>query len=285
MSPPILALVLIASFFIVVPAASYFKTLDPELARDAKIPVIAGLVAGVLIRFAGFIPAPIAAGIVLTIAALYVRLTGRASEPADGMTLGAMTGAAAAIPLLAGNGVLRHLAECVLAGAVAGYGITFGLAHVRDKMRQAIIDVVTAVVAIIAAWLPSIALRIPRVTERHVAATTAALIPIFIIATVFRQWPSIRAELSDEARLGFLEAGEVHNAAHPLRRLTRGGWHNAGAHRELVRIANRIALRKRQQRTRTEAVARIYQVEVIKLRMELQEMTRIDRAMRAERSE
>jgi hypothetical protein len=284
MSAPVLALVLIAIFFAAVPAASYFRTLDSGLGRDARVPVIAGAVAGVVIRFASFVPAPIAAGIILTIAALYVRLTGRESEPADGMTLGAMTGAAAAIPLVAGDDVLRHFAECVLAGAVAGYGITFGLAHVRDKTRQAIVDIVTAAVAIVAAWFPSIALRIPRVTERHVAATTAALIPIFIIATVFQQWPSIRDELSDEARLGFLEAAEVQTAAHPFRRLTRGGWHDAGAHRELVRIANRIALRKRQQRTRTEAVARLYQLEVIKLRMELQEMTKIDRAMRAEGS-
>ncbi|HEX2120988.1 MAG TPA: hypothetical protein VHL59_05030, partial [Thermoanaerobaculia bacterium] len=53
-------------------------------------------------------------------------------------------------------------------------------------------------------------------------------------------------------------------------------------HREFVRIAHRIALRKRQQRGRTEEVARLYQLEVIKLRMQLQDMTRIDRAMRAQ---
>ena len=33
---------------------------------------------------------------------------------------------------------------------------------------------------------------------------------------------------------------------------------------------------------RPDEVARLYQLEVIKLRMELQEMTRIDRAMRAQ---
>ena len=44
-----------------------------------------------------------------------------------------------------------------------------------------------------------------------------------------------------------------------------------------MRIANKIALRKRQQRTRPDEVARLYQVEIIKLRMQLQEMSKIDR--------
>jgi len=44
-----------------------------------------------------------------------------------------------------------------------------------------------------------------------------------------------------------------------------------------VRLANRIALRKRQQRNRTDDEARLYQLEIIKLRMQIQEMSRIDR--------
>ena len=56
---------------------------------------------------------------------------------------------------------------------------------------------------------------------------------------------------------------------------------DAAAHREFVRIANRLALRKRQQRARSEEMARLYQLEIIKLRMQLQEMTRIDARSRA----
>jgi cbb3-type cytochrome oxidase subunit 3 len=120
------------------------------------------------------------------------------------------------------------------------------------------------------------------VAERHVAIGTAALIPLLILVTVFKQWPSVRAELRHEASLGVIFDEDVRSTAHPLLRLGRAGWHDAGAHREFVRIANKIALRKRQQRGRPEEVARLYQLEVIKLRMELQEMTRIDRAMRAQ---
>ncbi|HEX8251893.1 MAG TPA: hypothetical protein VF846_02005, partial [Thermoanaerobaculia bacterium] len=119
-----------------------------------------------------------------------------------------------------------------------------------------------------------------RFDDRDIAIGAAALVPLLIVATVFKQWPSVRGELRHEAALGFIDEDDVRRTAHPLLRLGRAGWYDSGAHREFVRIANRIALRKRQQRSRTEEIARLYQLEVIKLRMELQEMTRIDRAMR-----
>ena len=283
MSDPVLALILIASFFFVVVAAHWFKTLDSTLGRDARVPVIAGVISGIVIWLAEAAPRlhVVVVGIVLTLSALYVRLMGRESEPSDGMTLGAITGVAAAIPLvLTSDQQLVHFAECVLAGAVAGYGVTFALTHVRDRLRQALIDLATAALAIFVAWLPAMLVR-ERVTERDVAITAAAFVPLLIMATVFKQWPLVRAELRHEAALGFVDEDDVHATAHPLRRLGRAGWHDAAAHREFVRIARTIALRKRQQRGRSEEVARLYQLEVIKLRMQLQEMSRIDRAMRA----
>ncbi|HEX2060084.1 MAG TPA: hypothetical protein VHK90_05040 [Thermoanaerobaculia bacterium] len=280
MADPVLALILIVSFFALVTAASYFKTLDGSLWREARIPMIAGVASGALIRFATFVPAFVAAGAVLTLAALYIRLTGRESEPADGMALGALTGAAAAVPLVLvpRGGELLRFSECILAGAVAGYGITFGLTHVREKLRQAAVDAITAAAAMGAAWLPSLAL--PHYGERNVAMAAAAIVPLLLVLAVFKQWPTVRAELRHEAALGFIDEEDVRSTAHPLRRLGRGGWHDAEAHRQFVRIATKIALRKRQQRHRREEIARLYQLEVIKLRMELQEMTRIDRAMR-----
>lgn len=282
MSDPVLALILIVSFFAVLTAASYFKTLDTGLWRDASTPIITGIIAGALIRFVTFLPAFVVTGVILTIAALYVRLMGRESEPADGMALGALTGAAAALPLavLAGEHELLRWTECLLAGAVAGYGITFALTHVRDSFRQAAIDAVTAALAVGAAWAPSLLVRTSRVTERQLALAVAALVPLLLVVTAFKQWPVIRSELRHEAALGFLDEEDVHATAHPLRRLGRAGWHDAEAHREFVRIASKIALRKRQQRNRPDEIARLYQLEVIKLRMELQEMARIDRAMR-----
>lgn len=283
MSDPVLALILIVTFFAVVTAASYFRTLDTAVWADAHVPLIAGVICGVSIWFIDLVPQFVATGILLTAAALYVRLVGRESEPADGMTIGAVTGAAAAAPLvLAGEGELLRVAECILAGATAGFGITFGLTHVRDKLRQAAVDAATAAASVGAAFIPAMVLRnaAGRVDEREIAIGAAALVPLVIVATVFKQWPSVRAELRHEAALGFIDEEDVRRTAHPLLRLGRGGWHDSGAHREFVRIANKIALRKRQQRSRTEEMARLYQLELIRLRMDLQEMARIDRAMR-----
>jgi hypothetical protein len=70
---------------------------------------------------------------------------------------------------------------------------------------------------------------------------------------------------------------DVRPTAHPLLRLGSGGWTDKRAHRQFVRLANKIALRKRQQRDRNDSMARLYQLEIIKLRMQIQEMSKIDR--------
>lgn len=212
MSDPILALMLIVTSFFGVVAASHFKRLDSGIWNESRIPVIGGVVAGVLIRITpgGAWVDPIAAGVVLTAAALYVRLTGRESEPSDGMALGAITGVSAAVPLvLGGERELIRFSECVLAGAVAGFGITFGLTHVRDRLRQAGVDAATAALAIAAAWLPTLLSRLPRISERQIAIAAAAIAPLLVIATVFHQWPALRSELAHEATLGFIDAADV----------------------------------------------------------------------------
>ena len=97
------------------------------------------------------------------------------------------------------------------------------------------------------------------------------------MVAVLRQWPDVRAELRHEASLGFMTDADVRTTAHPLLRLGAGGWADRRAHREFVRLANKVALRKRQQRGRSDDMARLYQLEIIKLRMQIQEMSKIDR--------
>ncbi len=264
-------------------AAYYFKTLDAGLWREARVPMIAGLVSGTVLSLLFDAPPRriAAAGLVLTASALYTRLTGRESEPSEGMVLGAITGTVAAIPLaLAGDDALIRFAECTLAGAVAGGGITLGVTHIRDRARQFGLDSVTALLSVGAAYLPQLASG-AGVADLRIALFAAALVPLLVVLNVFRLWPAVRAELGGESALGIVQADDVAPTAHPLRRLGRAGWHDAGAHRQFVRLATRIALRKRQQRGRSEDVARLYQLEVIKLRMQLQETALIDRAMRS----
>ena len=277
MSDPVYAIVLLLAFLAVLAVVRFFKTLDPELWLAAATPVLAGVVSGLFLRF---LPAahPAAIGIVLTIAALYVRLTGEESEPIDGMLLGACSGAAAAAVLMTrGEHECRIIAECLAAGAITGYGVTFASLHVTDKLRQLVIDVVTAVIAIAAAFVPRF---FP--DERLTATVVAAIIPLITVIAAFKQWPDVRAELSHEASLGFIADADVRRTANPLLRLGGGGWADRKAHREFVRLANKIALRKRQQRNRPEEIARLYQLEIIKIRMQIQEMSRIDRAVLAD---
>ncbi|HEX9983725.1 MAG TPA: hypothetical protein VGF69_10710 [Thermoanaerobaculia bacterium] len=285
MSDPVLAIVLFAAFFIALPLAHFFKTLDGGLWRDGRTPVIAGIVAGAIVRLVteDELLRVVLIGVLLTAAALYVRLTGRESEPTDGLTLGALMGGAAAIPLVFTSGDDAHLlrfAECVLAGAVAGYGVTFALSRVTDRLKQLALDAATAGVSVAVAYVPTLAIR-AGIPERRLVIGVAAAIPLLLVAIVFKQWPGLRAELREEAALNVLDEMDVRTTAHPLLRLGRAGWHDAEAHREFVRVANRIALRKRQQRHRPDAIARLYQVEIIKLRMQLQEMSAIDFRMRA----
>ena len=277
MSDPVYAILLLLAFLAVLAVVRFFKTLDPDLWLAAATPVLAGVVSGLFLRF---LPAahPAAIGIVLTIAALYVRLTGEESEPIDGMLLGACSGAAAAAVLMTrGEHECRIIAECLAAGAITGYGVTFASLHVTDKLRQLVIDVVTAVIAIAAAFVPRF---FP--DERLTATVVAAIIPLITVIAAFKQWPDVRAELSHEASLGFIADADVRRTANPLLRLGGGGWADRKAHREFVRLANKIALRKRQQRNRPEEIARLYQLEIIKIRMQIQEMSRIDRAVLAD---
>jgi hypothetical protein len=287
MTEPVLALILIVAFTAVIAVTRYIKTLEGDFWASARIPVIAGVISGILIRLADA-SSPrlhaIAIGVILTVAALYVRLTGDESEASDGMLLGALSGAAASLPLIInGDAELRAFSECTLAGSVAGFGITLAVFHVANTFRQIILDIVTAAAAVAAAFVPDLSVRLG-LAEAHVAYAIAALIPLLVMAAAFQQWPDIRAELRHEASLGFMDDADVRSTANPLLRLGRGGWTDAQAHREFVRVANRIALRKRQQRHRPDETARIYQLEIIKLRMQLQEMTRIDRLAASRRA-
>ncbi|MEA2413745.1 MAG: hypothetical protein QOI58_402 [Thermoanaerobaculia bacterium] len=278
MSDPVLCLVVYAVFLAAMAAAHFFKTLDNDLGTAWRTAFAVGLAVAVLL-FVVRALYPLVGGIALTLAALYVRHTGHETEAVDGMIVGSVMGATAAVPfVMTSVHAASIIAAMMLAGGVAGYGITFAVFHVADKRRQIAFDVATAAIAIIVAWLPTMATRYG-IRERYILLTVAAAMPLIVVVAVFRQWPDVRAELRHESSLGFLSDDDVRTTAHPLLRLGRGGWTDRRAHREFVRLANRIALRKRQQRNRSDDVARLYQLEIIKLRMQIQQMSVIDRAV------
>jgi hypothetical protein len=271
MTDPVLTLVLIVGLFGAVAAARWFKTLDADFVRAAATPAAVGIACGIVLCF---IDHPIVAGLLMTISAVYVRHVGEEPEAINGMLLGSLIGGAAALPVtIAGGDGPRIYVECVIAASIAGYGITFAAFHVADRARQLGLDCVTLVLAIGAASIP--------MPSRRAAIAVTIVVPLIAVAAVFKQWRSVRAELSHEASLGFMDDADVRTTAHPIRRFGRGGWIDAAAHREFVRLSNKIALRKRQQRNRPDEIARLYQLEIIKLRMQVQEMTKIDRDARS----
>ena len=115
----------------------------------------------------------------------------------------------------------------------------------------------------------------------NVDVVVTIAIPLLGILALLKQWRDVTRELMEEANLGFIDVSDVRVVSHPFRRLGAAGWADPRARREFVRIANMIALRKRQQRDRPEDEVRLYQVEIIKLRMQLQEMASIDQEVRA----
>jgi hypothetical protein len=280
MSDPVLCIVVYAVFLAAMAGAHFFKTLDNDIGTAWQTALVIGLIVAIVLFLVRALY-PVVGGIALTLAALYVRHTGRETEAIDGMIVGSVMGATAAMPfVMTSVHAAAIIAALMLAGAVAGYGITFAVFHVADKRKQIAFDIATAAAAIVVAWLPSLAERY-RVSERHILLVVATALPLIVVIATFQQWPDLRAELRHEASLGFLSDRDVRTTAHPLLRLGRGGWADRRAHREFVRLANRIALRKRQQRNRTDEEARIYQLEIIKLRMQIQEMGRIDHAVQS----
>src|SRR3954454_454000 len=251
MSDPVLCIVVYAVFLAAMAAAHFFKTLDNDLGTAWRTAFAVGLAVAFLLFLVRALY-PVVGGIALTLAALYVRHTGQETAAVDGMIVGSVMGATAAVPfVLTSIHAASIIAALMLAGGVAGYGITFAVFHVADKRKQIAFDVVTAAIAMAAAWLPSIAVRYG-IRERNILFAVAAALPLLVIIAVFRQWPDLRAELRHESSLGFLSNGGVRSPAHPLLRLGCGGWADARAHCELPSRANHIALRTRQQRTRTE---------------------------------
>jgi hypothetical protein len=278
MTDSTLALVLVISFVAGLAGARFFRTIDSRFWSWARAPLIGGLAVGVILRFLP--PGAVyllGIGVLLTITAAYARRIGDETEPIEGLVLGALTGTAAALPgIVLQTGGTPLFSEAVLAGSVAGLGITWASRYVADKPRQIAIDLVTGAGAIAGAVAARAILR-GGVPSAELAVGIAAVIPTVVVASVFQQWPDLKGELSHEASLGFLDDAQVRSSTHPLLRLGRGGWLDSRAHREYVRLANKLAQRKRQQRFRPDETARLYQLEIIKLRMALQELAHIER--------
>src|SRR5256885_3456381 len=99
MSDPVLCIVVYAVFLAAMAAAHFFKTLDNDIGTAWRTALAVGLAVAVVLYLAGT-RYQLAGGIALTLAALYVRHTGRETEAIDGMIVGSVMGATAAMPFV-----------------------------------------------------------------------------------------------------------------------------------------------------------------------------------------
>src|ERR1700716_943085 len=97
MSDPVLCIVVYTVFLAAMAAAHFFKTLDNDLGTAWRTAFVVGLAVAFLLFLVRALY-PVVGGIALTLAALYVRHTGRETEAVDGMIVGRVAGATAAGP-------------------------------------------------------------------------------------------------------------------------------------------------------------------------------------------
>jgi hypothetical protein len=142
----------------------------------------------------------------------------------------------------------------------------------------------------VAAWLGGAALiaavaTFARVIPPQAAGEIAVAIclgpALAAFASVLQMRATIVSELGEETRLGVFDAAEIASVAHPFLRLRFNAWPDAVARRRFVQLATELAIRKRQQRRMSAKAARLYQLEILKLRMELQSVVRVHHSVQA----
>ncbi len=255
--------------------AGIFKNLAMQWSASVGAPLMCGALAGLAISWTharGPFDGAVAATIALTLSAAWLYRRGFHSEPLEGFMRGAITGIAAAftgVALSAGD--FRNTAPLILAGGTAGVVLTF--LRERWKGRTAIVLAISAVAAA-AVWAAVLAGG--TIVEKAHLTLAAAVAPSLIVITgVFLRWPRLRRELDEEARLGLFNEELVRPSANPVLRLFRGGWPDRTLRRRFVTVANELAVRKLQQRNGHPDLARIHQLDVFKLRTQLQDLARM----------
>jgi|GEM_PF-1193931 len=262
--------------------AEWFKNVEPDWRSTLVAPLRTGLVAGCAIALTTFFPGPlsvtIASAAILVLAAAYLERKGLHSEALDGLLTGSIASFAAAgvQTLVPGGEPSLDAARLLLCGAFSGFTISFIAS--RWAISRAWTAAAVTLPAIAVAWLPT--LLATRFGQEQIAAATALAPPAAVVVAVFARWPVLRKELRKEATLGMVDASEVDSVANPVRRLFARGWPDRAARRRFVSTANTLAIRKRQQRVAAPALQRLYQLEILKLRMELQQAFEIHLAVR-----
>lgn len=229
--------------------------------------VVYGVLMAAIVRLIS--TGPLSTGIALIAGLVLVLAMVRrgAIDAISRLELASFTGAGMALTLVFLRSVdpWLDIAWALLAAAAVGLSFT-------GWRRTEVAAGVGLASGIFAAIAPGVLIQ-AGIPARSIAFGAAALVPVILLINVVRRWGVIRRELADESRLGLFGDSDIERVAHPLKRLRRRKGENKDAHLRFVQLATSLAMRKRQQRMLPEADARLVQLEILKLRMELSEMT------------
>lgn len=272
-APELRALMILVAALIFHLLAEIFKNVEPDWGSTLISPLRTGVVAGCAGALTTYllpaVPVPVIGGTVMTLAAAYLERKGLHGEALDGLLTGSIAAfpAATLLVLLPGGDPLLDMAGFLMAGALGGFVIS--LVASRWSVNQSLVAACVIPAAILIAWLP--VLVASNATPEATATAVALLPPAAVFVAVFLRWPALRRELLSESGLGMIERTEIDAASNPLRRLFRGRWADRATRRRFVSVANTLATRKRQQRVASSELQTLHQLEILKLRMELQE--------------
>lgn len=259
--------------------ADYFRTLRRGLTEWSSVRFGFGVAAGlVLLMTSGLLTwqAPVVVAVAMTIAAAVISTRNHDSDVLEALLTGAMIGGGATLPLLA-----ARRGDLALMAAISGPAATAGM-HIATPRRpwiRLLALLVSASAAIVAAtagsyligeWEPVVMIPL-----------ALALPPLAAMIFTLARWPVAIRELRDEATLGFVDATEVASMTHPFRRLRLAVWRDREARRRFVQLATELSVRKNRQRSMSSQRARLHQLEIMKLRMQLKEIESIELSLAA----
>ncbi|HVT03552.1 MAG TPA: hypothetical protein VHL58_09295 [Thermoanaerobaculia bacterium] len=260
--------------------ARYFRTLATDSGSWTATRIAKGLAAGVITLIAaawtGSILYP--AAILTSLAAVWSRGDERELDLMDAALSGTVVGCGVALPIVMGANTDSSFVPAVIVLAIVVSAAAHFFASTRAWVR----------VLVLTAGVGSGLLILNASTALPVKALpwsvgiATGITPLLTLGSVFARWPSALRELKDETRLGFFDHQEIRRTVHPIRRLSLSMWRNRDARRRFVQLSTDLAMRKHQQRTMGSGVARLYQLEIMKLRSDLREIEGVERSLRAE---
>lgn len=271
---------LVCASFVLTAIALLFRDLSIDWEHFTVRPLLTGATSGLALAAAVHFGGPdlltAVAGCMLTLAALHFARNSLTGEPVDSIGTGTIMAIGSALPLLVLGALTPTIAAALLLVAPAAL-IPAARSYRTTQPARVGLQFGALAASSAAAFVPR-SIEHLGARDLHVAIAVGLIAPVSIAATVFSRWPSLLNELTDEARLGLFPAGSIARVAHPLRRFSRRGWKEKEAARHFVTVATRLAVRKHQQRSMPPDAARLYQLEILKLRMELKNILNVEQS-------